>query len=64
MEKTQQVDVKNQIRQMEIGDEISFPIERLEVVRVYACSVGLVMGRNYKTRTDRENMTITVVRES
>ena len=56
-------DTKNQIREMEVGQELVFPIERLEVIRVYACSVGLAMGRTYKTRTDRESRTITVVRE-
>lgn len=57
-------DTKNQIREMEVGQELVFPIERLEVIRVYACSVGLTMGRTYKTRTDRESRTITVVREA
>jgi len=56
------IEVKSTIEKMEVGDIQSFDIELLPNVRSYASSVGLQYGRQYKTRTDRENMTITVER--
>ena len=56
------IEVKSTIEKMEVGDVQSFDIELLPNVRSYASSVGLQYGRQYKTRTDRENMTITVER--
>ena len=56
--------VKDQIKQMEVGQTLSYPIERLTVVRTYACELGMILDRKYKTETDRDNRTINVTRES
>ena len=56
------IDVKTIIEKMEVGEEQTFAIGVLSNVRAYASNIGMVMGRQYKTRTDRENMTITVER--
>lgn len=53
---------KEEIKQMEIGDVISYPIERLAVIRTYAWEIGLVMNRNYKTYTHKDERMVTVKR--
>ena len=63
MEK-QAVDMKNQVRQLEVGMALQFPLERMYVVRQYAYEVGMLMGRRYITAIDKEKRTITVTRES
>ncbi len=47
---------------LEIGDEATFPISRLKSVRTQASELGAIFNRLFKTRTDRENQTITVKR--
>lgn len=47
---------------LEIGDEVTFPISRLKSVRTQASELGAIFNRLFKTRTDRENQTITVKR--
>lgn len=47
-----------------VGDEVSFPISRLKSVRTQASELGAIFNRQYKTKTDREKHTITVVRIS
>lgn len=49
---------------LEIGDEVTFPISRLKSVRTQASELGAIYNRQYKTKTDRERHTITVVRIS
>lgn len=43
---------------LEVGESVSFPISRLKSVRTQ----GAIYNRQFKTRTDRENHTITVKR--
>lgn len=47
---------------LEIGGEVTFPILRLKSVRTQASELGAIFNRLFKTRTDRENQTITVKR--
>ncbi|HJF92172.1 MAG TPA: hypothetical protein K8W02_07295 [Mediterranea massiliensis] len=47
---------------LEIGGEVTFPISRLKSVRTQASELGAIFNRLFKTRTDRENQTITVKR--
>lgn len=47
---------------LEIGGEVTFPISRLKSVRTQASELGAIFNRLFKTRTDRENQTITVQR--
>lgn len=53
---------KEEIKQMEIGQMVSFPIERLAVIRTYASELSLVMDRKYKTRADKGKRRIEVSR--
>lgn len=57
-------DVKTIIEKMEVGEEQSFAIGVLSNVRAYASNIGMMLGRHYKTRTDRENGAIIVERLS
>ena len=47
---------------LEVGDTVTFPISRLKSVRTQASELGAIYNRQYKTQTNRENMTITVKR--
>ena len=47
---------------LEVGEYVSFPISRLKSVRTQASELGAIYNRQFKTRTDRENHTITVKR--
>lgn len=47
---------------LNVGDEISFPIEKLKSVRTQASELGAIMSRQYTTKTDRINHIINVKR--
>lgn len=49
---------------MEVGQTITLGIEKMKSVRTQASELGAIMNRQYKTRTDREERTITVKRLS
>ena len=52
------------IKDMEIGDIIHFPVTKVSVVRSTTSTLNLEMGRKYKSRLNRETMTIDVTREA
>ena len=52
------------IKDMEIGDIIHFPVAKVSVVRSTTSTLNLEMGRKYKSRLNRETMTIDVTREA
>ena len=47
---------------LEVGDAVVFPISRLKSVRTQASELGAIYNRQFKTKTNRENQTITVKR--
>ena len=49
---------------LEVGDAVVFPISRLKSVRTQASELGAIINRRFKTKTNRENQTITVSRIS
>ena len=49
---------------LEMGDAVVFPISRLKSVRTQASELGAIFNRRFKTKTNRENQTITVSRLS
>lgn len=49
---------------LRVGDAIVFPISRLKSVRTQASELGAIFNRRFKTKTNRENQTITVSRIS
>ena len=50
------------IRPALVALEITFHISRLKSVRTQASELGAIYNRQFKTRTDREKQTITVMR--
>lgn len=49
---------------LEVGDAVVFPISRLKSVRTQASELGAIFNRRFRTKTNRENQTITVSRIS
>lgn len=49
---------------LEVGDAVVFSISRLKSVRTQASELGAILNRRFKTKTNRENQTITVSRIS
>ena len=49
---------------LEVGDAVVFPISRLKSVRTQGSELGAIFNRRFKTKTNRENQTITVSRIS
>ena len=47
---------------MSIDDVVVFPAEKTSVLRATASNIGLEMNREYRTRTDRDERVIRVVR--
>lgn len=56
--------IKPAIEQMEPKEMQSFPIERLNVVRVYCSDLGATLNRKYKTRKSFDGKQIEVIRIS
>lgn len=60
------LEIKEKIRPaitaLEVGDAVAFPIERLKSVRTQSSELGVILDRKFKTKTNRENHTITVLR--
>lgn len=59
-----QVKVRPALRELKVGETVTFPIARTKVVRAQASDLGLILERKYKTETDREKRIITVIRIS
>ena len=49
---------------LEMGDAVVFPISRLKSVSTQASELGAIFNRRFKTKTNRDNQTITVSRIS
>ena len=47
---------------LNIGEETSFPIDKLKSVRTQASELGAIMSRQYTTKTNRANHLIRVKR--
>ena len=49
---------------MEVGESLEFPLEKMKSVRTQASELGIILNRQFKTRTNRETHTIVVTRIS
>lgn len=56
--------IRPAIREMQVNDEVRFPIAQMKYVRVAASELGLIHGRNYRTSVNRADRTISVIREA
>lgn len=54
--------IRETLRDMSVDDIVVFPAEKTSVLRATASNVGLEMGREYKTRTNRDERVVRVVR--
>ena len=50
------------ISSLDVNQTAEFPLERMNSVRVTACTDGLVNNKIYKTRCDRQSRKIKVTR--
>lgn len=58
----QAIDLKNRVRQLEVGETMEQPIERLAVVRQYTYEIKLLTGKVYTTSADRDKRVIKITR--
>lgn len=54
--------VATQIKALEVGEVVHFPVAKLTTVKTSASNVGLAMGRKFSTNIDREQGVISVTR--
>lgn len=52
----------SELREMEVNDKLTYPIERLSYVRSACVTFGLEWGRKYVTRSNRAERTVTAIR--
>ena len=64
MENQEKIALSERLRVMDVGETSSFPIQKLLSVRTLAWERGVVNGRRFQTRTDRENGCVYVTRVS
>lgn len=56
--------IKPAIKQMEPKETRVFPVENLNIVRVYCSDLGAMLNRKYKTRKSLDGTQVEVVRIS
>ncbi len=57
-----QIKIRPTLTGMEIGDTCTFPVRQMKSVRAQASELGVILDRQYKTKTNREDRTICVTR--
>ena len=62
MENQEKIALSERLRVMDVGETSFFPITKLLSVRTLACNIGVVNGRRYQTKTDREAGRVYVTR--
>ena len=55
--------MRPQIIELEIGETVSFPIEKMKSVRAQTSEISCIMERIYSTSLNRVDRTITVIRK-
>ncbi len=56
------INIRPSIANLEIGHEVSFPIQKLSTVRTTASELGAILDREFKTRMCRADRIVTVCR--
>lgn len=56
--------IKPAIKQMEPKETQVFPVENLNIVRVYCSDLGATLNRKYKTRKSLDGTQVEVIRIS
>lgn len=60
----EQLKVRPTLANMEVGESVTFPIEKMKSVRTQATEIGAIKGVTFKTKTNRIERTIEVKRIS
>ena len=60
---TLEIKIRPALVELNVGDEIVFPIEKLRSVRAQASELGAILDRKYTTKMNRIERTLTVKRE-
>lgn len=47
---------------LRVGESVSYPVERIHTVKTACSSYGILWGKRFRTKIDREARTITVTR--
>lgn len=53
---------RGKILDLEVGEEIAFPMTELQTIRTECYRSGLQYGKEFTTKTNREARTVTVTR--
>lgn len=56
------IKIRPTLTEMQIGDTCYFPVRKMKSVRAQASELGVILDRKYKTRTNRQDRTISVTR--
>lgn len=58
----EKVPLRPQIRELELGKSISFPIQRMRTIKTTCSELGVIYCRKLRTKINREKEIITVTR--
>ena len=58
----EKVPLRPQIRELELGKSISFPIRRMRTIKTTCSELGVIYFRKFRTKINREKEIITVTR--
>ena len=62
MAKEEKIPLRSQIRELEPGKSISFPIRRMQTIKTTCYDLGTIYCRKFKTKLNRSRRSITVTR--
>lgn len=61
---TKNVPITRTLTRLQPGQDVKFPIRRTLTIRTTISNISLKSAMKFKTRTDRQAGTVTVIRES
>lgn len=62
MEKTIDKPILTTLRELEVGESVSYPISRTSYIRSVCANFGLEWDKKFKTSINREEKTVTATR--
>ena len=55
----EKVPLRPQIRKLELGKSISFPIQRMRTIKTTCSELGVIYCRKFRTNREKEIITVT-----
>ena len=55
--------MRTQIVELNVGESVAFPIEKMKTIRAQASELNCIMQRVYATKLNRDDRTIIVTRK-